>query len=121
MELLLGAGASIDASNERGQTALMHSLWSEITDASAVVGVVEALLAAGADVAARDNDGDTALHHLSFYSHMQQWAPAAARLLLASGANGRVKNDAGETSAEAVPEAARGGELHRLLLEAAGA
>ena len=48
------------------------------------------------------------------------WAAAAARRLLASGAGGRVKNHAGKTPAQAVPEAAHGGELHRLLLAAAG-
>ena len=48
-------------------------------------------------------------------------AATAARLLLASGADGRIKNRAGKTSAQAVSKTARAGELHRLLLAAAGA
>ena len=121
VQLLLGAGVSVNACNELDRTVLMHSLYSESTDVSAVLGVVEALLAAGAAVNARDPGGDTALHLLSFHSYTQPWAAAAARLLLASGADGRVKNDAGQTPMQAVPATARGGELHRLLLEAAGA
>jgi hypothetical protein len=120
VQLLLGAGASAGARNEHDMTALMLSLWSDSADASAVHGVVEALLAAGADVAARDYVGKTPLHHLATNSSCKPWAPAAARLLLAVGADGRVKNDAGATPAEAVSEAARGGELHRLLLAAEG-
>ena len=99
----------------------MHALQSNSTDAAAVLGVVEALLAAGADVAARDNDGDAVLHTLAINSHSQPWAAAVARLLLGSGANGRIKNDAGKTPAAAVPVGARGGELYGLLLAAAGA
>ena len=66
-------------------------------------------------------NGDTVLHHLAIVSHAQQWAPAAAQLLLDSGANGRIENNAGQTPAQVLPTAARGGELHRLLLAAAGA
>ena len=120
VQLLLGGGATVNAFNEQ-DTAVMFSVCSKSTDAIAFLGVVEALLAAGADIAARDSDGDTALHLLSFNSRTQPWAAAAARLLLASGADGRVTNNAGQTPAQAVPAAARGGELHRLLLEAAGA
>ena len=121
VQLLLGAGASVNASNERGHTALMFSACSKSTDAIAVLGVVEALLAVGVAVNARDLVGHTALHNLAITSHDKPWAAAAAQLLLASGADGRVKNNAGKTPARAVPKAARGGELHRLLLEAAGA
>ena len=83
--------------------------------------MVEALLAAGAAVDTRDLAGDTALHYLARHLHDKPWAVAAARPLLARGACRRVQNDADQTPAEAVPEAARGGELHRLLLEAEGA
>ena len=121
VQLLLGAGASLVRRNEHGETVLMHSLCSESTDAAAVLSVVEALLAAGADVYARDLAGNTPLHHLAKRSHAQPWAASAARLLLGSGADRRIKNDAGQMPAQAVPKAARDGELHRLLLEAAGA
>jgi ankyrin repeat protein len=98
----------------------MYSLWSQSSDAAAVLSVVEALLAAGADVDKRDLAGNTALHVLADKSHAKPWAASAARLLLGSGADRRIKNDAGQTPAQAVPVAARDGELHRLLL-AAGA
>ena len=73
-----------------------------------------------------------ALHLLSFNSHAQPWtaaaAAAAARLLLASG-HRTVRTSASrtmamydsQTPAQAAPVTARGGELHRLLLEAEGA
>ena len=99
----------------------MVSLRSESTDAAAVLSVLAALLAAGADVYARDLAGNTPLHVLAMHSHAQPWAAPAARLLLASGADGRIYNHAGKTPAQAVPVAARDGELYRLLLEAAGA
>ena len=129
VQLLLGAGASLTrCNNPYGYTALMCSLHSKSNDATAVLGVVEALLAAGAAVNARDwrssgcgGEGDTPLHHLAMHSHDKPWAVTAARLLLASGADGRLKNDFGKTPARAVPKAARGGhsELHRLLVAAA--
>ena len=119
VQLLLGAGASVNAPNERGSTVLMLSVCSKSADAAAIIGVVEVLLAAGAAVNTRSLNGATALHYLAIVSHAQPWAAAAARLLLAGGSDGRVKNDAGKTPAQHVPEAARGGELHRLLLAAA--
>ena len=121
VQLLLAAGAGANTCNERGVTALMYSMWSTHTDAASVPRVVEALLAAGADVAARDLVCDTALHVLVTQSHGQPWAADAARLLLGAGADGRAVNTAGKTPAQCVPDGARGGELHRLLVEAAGA
>ena len=119
VQLLLGAGASLFHRNQRGETALMWALGSSSTDVAAVLSVVGALLLAGADVYARDLAGNTPLHHLTIRSHDKPWAAAAARLLRDSGADGRIKNEAGKTPALAVPVAARGGELYRLLLEAA--
>ena len=98
----------------------MDSVWSEHTDAATVPRVVEALLAAGADVAARSNLGNMALHHLATHSHDKPWAVDVARLLLGAGADGRVVNADGETPAQCLPLGARGDELHRLLVEAAG-
>ena len=121
VQLLLGEGASCLRCNERGSTALIYALFSISTDAVAVLGVVEALLAAGAAVNSRSLNGATALHALAMDSHDKPWAAAAVRLLLASGADGRIKNNDGKTPAQAVPLTARGGKLHRLLLEAAGA
>ena len=123
LQLLLGAGANVNACDEHGRAALMIALRSQSADIAAILGVVEALLAAGANVATRDSDGNTPLHHLAAVPHARPctWAAAAARLLLDSGADGRIENNAGQTPAQAVPATARGGELHRLLLEAAGA
>jgi ankyrin repeat protein len=73
----------------------------------------------GANAAARDCDGNTPLHHVAAFYHTQPWAVAVARLLLANGASGRQKNEAGKTPAECVPAgAARDGELYALLLAA---
>ena len=121
VELLLGGvGADVNACNELGITALMSSVRSEHPDATALPRVVEALLAAGANVTACDHDGNLSLHHLAFDSHAQPWAADVARLLLGAGADGRAVNADDETPAQSVPVGAHGGELHRLLLEAAG-
>jgi hypothetical protein len=61
------------------------------------------------------------LHHLTIRSHDKPWAAAATRLLLDSGADAAIANKKGVTPAQAVPAAARGSELYRLLLEVAGA
>ena len=118
-QLLLGAGASVNARNELGETALMHMLRGDSADADDL-GVVAALLAAGADVTARDHAGDTPLHHLMRGPFgLPDVAATVARLLLRCGADGRAKNDAGETSAAAMPEECRDSELYRVLLAAA--
>ena len=120
VQLLLGAGASLIRRNERGRSVLMHAVLSPCPDAASVPRVVDALLTVGVDVDTRDLAGDTALHHLASKSYGQPWAAAVARLLLGSGADGRVKNAAGKTPAGCVPVGARGGELYRLLLAAVG-
>jgi ankyrin repeat protein len=121
VQLLLAAGAGVNSSNELGFTALICSLGSTHTDATAAPRVVEALLAAGADVAAHDINGNTALQHLAFDSHAQPWAADVARQLLGAGADGRAVNADDETPAQCVPAGAHGGELYQLLLEGAGA
>jgi len=119
VQLLLVAGASVSRVNSRGTTALMFSVLSKCGDAAPVLSVVEALLAAGSSVNSRDlAAGATALHHLASTSHGQPWAADVARLLRDSGADGRIKNDAGATPAQCVPVGARSGELFGLLLAA---
>ena len=118
---MLARGADVNASNELGITALMSSIRSEHPDATAIPRVVEALLVAGANVTACDHDGTMSLHHFTFDSHAQPWAVDVARLLLGAGADGRAVNAAGETPAQCVSAGAHGGEVHRLLLGAAGA
>jgi ankyrin repeat protein len=121
--LLAAASTSVIRRNERGKTALMHALHSKATDATLVPRVVQALLDADADVAARDCNGNTPLHVLATDHATKPWAAAVARLLLASGASVRYKNEDGKTPAQCVPDddedeeggGARDGELYALL------
>ena len=121
VQLLLAAGATAACCNERGWTALMFSLRSKSPGSAAVLGGAGVLLAAGADVGQRNQAGNAALHVVAMFSRDRPWAAAAARLLLESGADGRVANNAGKTPVQCVPAKARSGELYRLLLEAEGA
>ena len=117
VEALLAAGASVGLCDEQGRTALTLSAAGSTFDPR----VTEALLAAGADVNAQDNGGSTALHYLASFKAQQPWAAGAAQLLLQRDANARAVDSDGNTPAQLVPAAQRGGELHRLLLEAAAA
>ncbi len=121
VQLLLAAGAGVNACNERGEQALLFAVFAVRRMRTDALRVVEALLAAGADVAARNDLGNTALHLLATRSHGQPLEAVVARLLLGAGADGRAVNIDGETPAQRVPVAAHGGELYGLLVEAAGA
>ena len=116
VRLLLAAGASVDRCNERGHTAILYALHSMATDAATVPSVVQTLVAAGTSVAIRDRyTGNTPLHWLALHHAPQPWAAAVARLLLANGASGRLKNMWHDTPAGCVPTGARDGELYALL------
>lgn len=62
---LLKAGARIEARDDLGETALMHSVQGH-----GVRGGTEQLLAAGASVSARDDAGYTALHHAAGHGNL---------------------------------------------------
>ena len=68
--LLLQAGATVDAVNNIGCTALHHAAFM------GKIQVVEALLNAGADKAVKGNDGETALDTAQRNNH-----PAIVKLL----------------------------------------
>lgn len=61
IEKALESGASLEAKNERGSTALIVAAYSGKADA------VEYLCARGANVNAQDNNGATALIHAAYY------------------------------------------------------
>jgi len=115
VEALLAAGASVGLRDEAGRTALTLSVAGSTFDPR----VSEALLAAGADVNARNNIGWAALHYIAKHQAQQPWAASAAQQLLQRGANACAVDNVGRTPAQLVPAAQHGGELHRLLLEAA--
>ena len=75
VELLLAAGADVDAESNIGETALHYAAAYGHAD------VVELLVSAGANVNAQDKDGWTALFWASFKGYV-----AVVELLLASGA-----------------------------------
>lgn len=79
IEMLVRAGAAIEARDQFGRTPLISS--------GNDVDVTQALLDAGADVNARDDTGDTAL--------MLARRPEVARLLLEAGADPLLRNDEG--------------------------
>ena len=80
VNLLLQAGADVNAKSEDGTTVLMLAAYSKEPD------VVNILLEAGADVNARDADGKTALH-----SAAAKGDPRIIRTLLQSGADVNAK------------------------------
>ena len=90
VELLLAAGADVDAKDEDGWTALHYAATRGHT------AVVELLLAAGADVNAQSNAGGTALHYAAFYGHS-----AVVELLLAAGADVDAESKIGGTALQA--------------------
>jgi hypothetical protein len=79
---LIQAGASIDALDQRGRTALMLALLERASPARAET--IEALLRAGADADERDDHGWTALHYLAATDGSSQGS--LAKQLLARGA-----------------------------------
>jgi ankyrin repeat protein len=108
-----GAGADVNARNERGGTALILAATVGNIDN------VQALIAAGADVDAKNIEGDTALISAA-------WNPVVGgdesgecvRALIAAGADVNARNSQGET---ALTRAARAGRVNSVeALIAAG-
>ena len=85
IRLLLAAGANVNSRDKDGNTALMLADYNP--------GATRALLAAHPEVNARNNAGETAL--------MRCYDPDVARLLLAAGADPRLRDKRNRTAAEA--------------------
>ncbi len=102
---LLGAGAEVDAKDEKGVTALMHASAEGHTQS------VEALLDAGADVDAKADDGLTALMVVA------RGKTEIARALLDAGADVNAKAQHGVTSLM-VAVATGNTQIVRALLDA---
>ncbi len=87
VQLLLGAGAKLNARNEYGQTALMH------LGANATPELIRLLVGAGAKLNFTDKDGDTALMNIA------RWGKAEAlRALVEAGAKVNERNHNGDTA-----------------------
>ena len=87
VELLLAAGAGVDAKDKKGWTALQYATLE------GYAAVVELLLTAGADVSAKDKDGRTVLQYAAVYGKS-----AIVELLLAAGADVNAKDKSGRTA-----------------------
>ena len=106
VKLLVAAGGHVNATDEAGETALIHAVDRGETE------VVAALLQAGADPAIRDQKGETALMHALAQPRIE-----AARLLVrAKLVDVNAQNENGETL---LMRAAKAGdpELVRMLLK----
>jgi ankyrin repeat protein len=86
MDLLIAAGANVNARDNYGETALHN-----YADNNAKK-FMEILIAAGADINARSNSGNTPLHVAASSSSIQ-----AVEFLLTAGADCTVVNNAGRT------------------------
>jgi ankyrin repeat protein len=83
VEMLIKAGADVNAKGHFGQTPLFDTVFS--------AEAVKPLIAAGADPEARDQAGNTALIWTAYYE-------PTVRALLEAGANPNAANTAGETA-----------------------
>ncbi len=88
LDLLLAAGAQVDARDVRGHSALQHVLLFKRPAA------VPWLLAAGADPNLRANKGYTALHLAALCGH----EPAILEALVTAGADVGTKDEEGQTA-----------------------
>ena len=78
VEVLLKAGADVNAKDTDGRTPLHAAAWSNQSPA-----VLEVLLKAGADVNAKSTDGSTPLH----FAAAKNPSPAVLEVLLKAGAD----------------------------------
>jgi hypothetical protein len=109
VERLLGEGVPVNASDQRGETALLQALtWPNRKE------VVQMLVAAGAHVNARNLEGETALMRATWLADTQ-----AVKVLLSQGTTANARNSLGSTAlthAADIPVEAADVETIRLLL-----
>ncbi|HLN99435.1 MAG TPA: ankyrin repeat domain-containing protein [Pyrinomonadaceae bacterium] len=87
VQLLLSAGADVNAKNESGETVLM------LLDADATTDLVWDLINAGAAVNARDNENYTPLMRVASANNLE-----ALKTLIDAGSEVNTKNEAGQTA-----------------------
>lgn len=90
-QILVNAGANINATNTDGSTALITAAAFGKTE------VAEVLIKAGADLNIQNNDGSTALHTSAFLCNKE-----IVEALLKAGADKTIKNKRGNTAYESV-------------------
>ena len=106
VEMLLSAGADVNARNGYGNTALNYASYYGHTK------TIEMLLSKGADVNARDDSGNTALHRASDNGHIE-----IVRLLLETDKSNPGHVDKYGNTAIIVASGNNHLEIVRLLLE----
>lgn len=111
IDLILDAGADIDARNTRHKTPLMVAASYSHTES------VKTLIRRGAKVNLKDENGNTALMHavFSLMHAVFSGSPDLVLVLLQAGANPNIKNSYGESAMDAVQPGFEAEEIIALL------